>query len=65
MAYLYKCIYINICYIIQGVIMCNYFGWWADCASLDRDTTCPDKEKCKEDWIKSGGRVGGMFDKER
>jgi len=40
----------------------NCFGYWADCNALGKDKKCLHLETCKSDWIKSGGRVGGIFD---
>ena len=39
------------------------FGWFADCCALNKDGDCPKRDACKNDWIKSGGRLGGIFDK--
>ncbi len=39
-------------------------GWWADGMALDICEGCLMLKDCKEDWIKNGGRMGGIFDKE-
>lgn len=43
--------------------MKDCFGWWADGMTARICEGCITLKECKEDWVKSGGRVGGFFDK--
>lgn len=53
----------------KGIDMCEFFGWFADCLAVNRATKeelrriCNIVDECFEDWKKSGGRMGGYFDK--
>ncbi len=40
------------------------FGWWVDCLALGKTDECTQEPACHSDWVKSGGRCGGYYDKE-